>query len=300
MVAARDDGVRADDDEPTVIFLHIGKTAGSTMRQVLRKQFRPSETMVVRSPVRDPKRLRREETLAYFAGLPEAERGRARLILGHTIFGLHEHIPRPSTYVTLMRDPVSLVLSLYYYVRRTPGHWLYEAARQMSLDEYVRSGLSLETDNSQARAISGDMSTEFGRCTTTMLETAKRNIDDRFAVVGLAERFDETLILLGKAFGWSKLAYVRANVAPKNQRREVSPETREAIERQNALDRELYTDMTRAFDRRVETDPTFDRDLRRLQRDNTLYRPWGHLTRTIPRRLQSRIAPRGRAPVEDA
>lgn len=299
MATARDDGVPAVGDDPTVIFLHIGKTAGSTMRQVLRRQFRSSETMVVRSPVRNPKRLRREETLAHFAGLPEAERRRARLILGHTIFGLHEYVPRPCTYITLLRNPLSLVLSQYYYVRRTPGHWLHQTALQMGLDEYVRSGVSLETDNSQTRAISGDLSTEFGQCTRNMFEKAERNIDERFSIVGLTERFDETLILLGRAFGWAKLTYVRVNVAPSNQRRDVSPETKAAIERQNAFDRELYRHAAEAFQRRIDADPLFERDLRRQQRGNALYRPWGQLTRTLPRRVLGGIAPRRRAPVED-
>ena len=298
MTADSDDGVRTADDAPTLIFLHIGKTAGSTLRQVLRRQFRASETMVVRSPVRNPKRLRREETLAYFAGLPETERRRPRLILGHTIFGLHEYVPRPSTYITLMRNPVSLVLSQYYYVRRTPGHWLYETAQRMTLDEYVRSGVSLETDNSQARAISGDTTTEFGRCSGAMLDAARRNIEEHFSVIGLVERFDESLLLLGRHFGWSRLAYVRVNVAPKEQRREVSSETRAAIEQQNAFDLELYAEIANAFGRRVDSDPNFDRDLRRLQRGKTLYRPWGQLTRTWPRQLLNRFGIGRQPPLE--
>jgi hypothetical protein len=298
MTAGSDDGVRTVDDAPTVIFLHIGKTAGSTLRQVLRRQFRASETMVVRSPVRDPKRLRREETLAYFAGLPETERRRPRLILGHTIFGLHEYVPRPSTYITLMRDPVSLVLSQYYYVRRTPGHWLYETAQRMTLDEYVRSGVSLETDNSQTRAISGDTTTEFGHCSRAMLDVARRNIEEHFSVIGLVERFDASLVMLGRHFGWSKLAYVRVNVAPQDQRREVSTDTREAIERQNAIDLELYGQVQQAFDRRVDADPAFERDLRRLQRQKAFYTPWGRLTRTWPRRVMNTIGVRRHPPPE--
>jgi hypothetical protein len=279
-------------DDRTVIFLHIGKTAGSTMRQVLRRQFPPSEVMVVRSPVRNPRRLRREDTLEYFASLPEAERLRPRLILGHTIFGLHELVPRSCTYITLLRDPVALVLSQYHYVRRTPGHWLYDTARGMSLDEYIRSGVSLEVDNSQTRALSGDVSTEYGHCTREMLATATRNIEEHFTLVGMTERFDETLVLLGSAFGWSRLAYVRANVAPGRHRRDVRPETKRLIEIQNEIDMALYAGNVRRFERIVDETPAFADGLRRLRRNNAIYRPWGTVTRTFPKRVLSRISTR--------
>ena len=57
--------------EPTVVFLHIGKTGGTTLRRVLRRQYPESEMMVVRARARP-----REETLADFAKLPEVERAR--------------------------------------------------------------------------------------------------------------------------------------------------------------------------------------------------------------------------------
>ena len=286
----RHDHRQVADVQPTVIFLHIGKTAGSTMRQVLRRQFPSSEIMVVRSPIRDPRRLRREDTLAYFANLPEQERMRPRLILGHTIFGLHEFVPRPSTYITLLRDPLSLVVSQYGYVRRTPGHWLHQTALQMSLEEYVQSGVSLEMDNSQTRAISGDVSTEFGHCSREMLDAAARHIAESFTFVGLTERFDETLVLLGEAFGWSRLAYVRVNVAPIRERQVLPSETTAMIRGQNVLDQELYDRTADAFQRSMEVYPSFDHDLRRLRRRNSVYRPWGRLTRTMPKQMLSKIA----------
>jgi Galactose-3-O-sulfotransferase len=288
-MARRHTDRRTDDEEPTVIFLHIGKTAGMTMRQILRRQFRRSQIMVIRSPARVPRRLLREETLEYFASLPVEQRARPRLIMGHTIFGLHEFVPRPCVYITLLRDPFRLAVSQYNFVRRTPGHWLHGSALRMSLREYVESGVALEMDNSQTRALSGDVSTEFGRCTRGMLETAMRNIEDHFTVVGLTERFDETLVLLGEAFGWSRLAYVRANVAPSRYRQDVSAETAAMVSELNVLDQELYERTATSFQRSIDADLSFDRELRRLRLAKTVYRPWGNLTQTLRRRVRSKI-----------
>src|SRR5207247_10580644 len=107
------DGTRGN---PTVIFLQIGKTAGTTLRRILRRNVRSSEVMVVRARGRP-----RTETLDDFGRKPEAERARPRLIMGHTVFGLHELVPRPSTYISMVRKPKSLVLSQYNFVLRTEG-----------------------------------------------------------------------------------------------------------------------------------------------------------------------------------
>jgi hypothetical protein len=297
MSATAEDGpVRAADgtargmDRPTLIFLHIGKTAGTSLRKILHRQFKTSEILRVETPWRNPERLRREETLDYFATLPERRRASARLIEGHLIFGIHELVPRPSTYITLLRNPVALVISQYNFVLRRPRHWLHERVvnEHMDLETYVRSGIALETDNSQIRALSGDRTTPFGGCTPAMLEQAKRNLEAHFSVVGLTERFDESLIFLKRAFGWSNVHYVRANVSPKKE--PVAPKTLRAIEEQNALDLELYRWATERFDAAIADDPSLAEGFARFRRSNSMYRPWGHLTTTYPQAVYDRFS----------
>jgi hypothetical protein len=270
--------------DETIIFLHIGKTAGSTMRQILKRQFRSSQTMTVRA-----RRRPREETLADFALLPEADRLRPRLIMGHTVFGLHEHVPRPCRYVTMVRDPVRLAVSQHRYVLRTPGHRHHEVAQGMSLEEYVESGLALEMDNSQMRAIAGDIGTPFGGCTPEMLEIAKRNLAGHFAWVGVTERFDESVVLLGHTFGWRDVRYVSANVA-----RGGAPPTDaelDLVRRANHLDLELYEHACRLLDERIAAAPEFADALERFRRANGRYGRWGRLTYTLPARIKRRLAP---------
>ena len=272
--------------EPTVVFLHIGKTGGTTLRRVLRRQYTESEMMVVRARARP-----REETLADFAELPEAERARPRLILGHTVFGLHELVPRPSTYITLLRRPVSLVLSQYGFVRRTPGHRHHQAAQGMGLEEYLASGLAQEMNNSQTRALAGAVDVPYGENPPELLELAKRNVEEHFRVVGLTERFDESLVLFGLAFGWSRLSYVRANVA--SRRVVPSPAGLAEIERLNALDLELYDWAERRLQATIDGEPRFAAAYSRFERRNRLYQPWGKVTYTLPKRLHARLqAPR--------
>lgn len=298
-VLERVDSEETIDDRPTVIFLHIGKTGGMTLRTVLNRQFASAEILVLRNPDRVPpgRRLRREGTVPYFATLPDDVRRRARLIEGHTIFGIHEFVPRSSTYITILRHPVSLTISQYHFVSRKPRHWLHSqvVSNDTTLESYVQSGISLETDNSQTRALSGDTTTPFGECSQSMLEAAKANVERHFSIVGLTERFDETLILLQRAFGWRNMYYVPTNVAPNKTRRAPVPEaTLALIEQQNGIDMELYRWAERRFEGAVAADPSFAEHLRRYRLRNRLYRPRGYLTYSLPKRLYTRSKERSR------
>lgn len=274
-----------------MIFLHIGKTAGTTIRQILRKQYSPAETLLIRSrPLRADRpedRPTRESTIAYFASLPDFQRARPSLVLGHTIYGLHRHIPRPARYITLLRDPVGLTISQYNYVARNPNHPLHDEASYRSLEAFVTSGVTLEADNSQTRAIAGDTTTPFGGCTEAMLTSAKSHIEEHFSVAGLVERFDESLLLLQRALGWTNPYYVPANVTAKKG--PVTDEVLALIRDQNRLDLELNAWATERLDEAIAESPGFAEDLERFRRSNRRYAPWGRVTYTIPKRMARRI-----------
>jgi hypothetical protein len=279
-------------DRPTVIFLHVGKTAGATMRRALRREFGRGEVLEVRAPTVRPGRLRRDGAVGWFASLPEAERARPRLIMGHMTYGLHEFVPRPSEYLTLLREPVALVRSQYGHVRRHEGHLLYEQAKaHPDLGSYIESGLSLEMDNSQTRAFAGDTTTPFGGCTTEMLDRAKANLQG-FAVAGATERFDESVVAMIRAFGWRRVRYVTTNVDPNRAARAPLNDRELALVREhNALDLELYAWAAERFQRDVVGAPGFAADLDAFRARNRRYGPIGRLA-AMPRTTADRLRTR--------
>src|SRR5438128_9800911 len=122
----RGPGARVRTERRVLIFLHIGKTAGSTLRTVIHRNYSSSDVSLIRSePEAGSERPRRERTVRDFAGLPEEVRARPRVFEGHIIFGIHEYVPHPSTYITILRDPVKLAVSQYNYVRRRQDHRLH-------------------------------------------------------------------------------------------------------------------------------------------------------------------------------
>jgi hypothetical protein len=269
------------------VFIHIGKTAGSSMNAVLTRQYGRGERLLVRPP-------RWEESLASFAELPQDQRGRARLIHGHLTFGIHEMVERPVTYFSLVRRPVARAVSLYTYVLRNPSHRLHGivTAGDMSLLDYVESGVTCEVDNGQTRILAGDTSSPFGGLSEAVLDQAKANIEGHFAAVGLTERFDETLLMLKHQLGWKRLhSYPRMNVAPRSARRGTqSDRVLEAIRRRNWLDEQLYEYVEDRFRSWIASQEHFEQELAHFRRRMAWYRPWGYVTRTAPRRVRSKCA----------
>jgi hypothetical protein len=212
--------------------------------------------------------------------------------MGHMTFGLHEHVPRPSAYLTLLRDPVALVRSQYRHVRRHEGHLLHERAKAYpDLAAYVESGLSLEMDNSQTRAFAGDTSTPFGDCDPSMLERAKANLQT-FAVAGITERFDESIVAMIRAFGWRRLRYVAVNVDPSGgARAPLTARELEVVSQHNVFDLELYDWADARFRRDVIGSARFDDDLGAFRARNRRHAPIGKLVaapRASIERLRSR------------
>jgi hypothetical protein len=215
-----------------------------------------------------------------FIKLPVAERAKFKVVKGHMYFGLHEFLPQPCTYVTLLREPIDRVVSHYYYVLRSPDHYLHDivTSENMGLVDYVQRGIALEMDNGQTRVLAGLSAEEvvgnlayvssvpFGACSEEIFRMAKANLANFFAVVGLAERFDETLVLLNHTFGWRFPFYSKRNVASdRPSRRSLSEDTRAVLRQYNRWDIQLYDCAKHLFAEAVrQYGDRFERDLRRF------------------------------------
>lgn len=276
------------DDARTIIFLHIPKTAGATLRTVLERQFRPDEVYsqraradVGRRHVDAIERGTRPETWGIarvtdevrrgeVARLPLERRERLRLVSGHFWFGVHEALPGPSTYVTVLRDPIERVLSLYAYRVASQG-------LTVGVDEYLERGTDVELRDGQTRLLSRTPDPiGLDDSTDEMLSSAKRNLSEHFALVGLTERFDETVALLGERFGWTRLRYVPRNVSADRPRaEELSDRALRRIRELNARDTELYAFAAELFERRVDASGEALRDrVAQLRRRNRIYQAW--------------------------
>jgi len=260
----------------STIFVHVPKTAGTTFRAIIESTF--PKKQICRIYHGSVNFMGMDE----FATLADENKRKFRIFCGHFAFGLHRKIPQPCKYITVMRDSIERTISLYHHhtqgkharadknveaihARIKDGHF--------SLSEFVSSGISFRnTDNGQTRLLSGE-SPAFGRCNSTMLDTAKKNLREHFVVTGLTERFDESVVLMQKALGWPTPYYLSQNIATDRVKYEDLPQsTLDTIRRSNELDTELYGYAEKLLEEQIACyGAGFERELEQFRTGNSLY-----------------------------
>lgn len=250
-------------DAPVVLFLHIPKAGGQTLGEYVYNQCRAPES-------RDDGLLKAGVAYLDYGFVKEPElavpehvknllgRRDLRAVIGHFWFGLHEHVARPYRYVTLLRDPLERVVSLYYYAK------LHET---MSLEEFINSPPFREVDNDQTRRIAG-VNPAVGGCTRATLDAARENLRRHFAVVGTTERMEETLALLNLKLGWGReVVSVTRNVNAARPASATLPrETIEAVRSRNEFDYELWRFASELLDAGIAAEgPKFHDELERYR-----------------------------------
>lgn len=170
-------------------------------------------------------------------------------------FGVHECIPGPATYVTMLREPISRTVSLYNYYMTARKKVEGVNIRPLSYDEdittFMRGGYSLQADNGQTRFISGMKELAYGECDNRTLQKAKSNLDEYFDIIGLQERFDESILLIAKRFNWSFPFYVRMNASSSTATVPTNEEIK-VIEEYNRYDIDLYKYAKELFECQIQ------------------------------------------------
>jgi hypothetical protein len=224
--------------QESIIFIHVPKAAGTTLNRLIEWEYPLLEIYSV-----DPYFFRWSS--AHLWRLPKGRLQRFRVFKGHMMFGLHEILPQPATYITILRDPVDRVMSAFYFMRSYKLHPLYWKFRRekWTLEDFVTR---LPRDNVQCKFIAGAVYEE--PCTAEICAKAKDNLLRHFSVVGLLERFEESLALMKLRFGWMLKNYSSFNVTrTRPNKRELPKSTLDLIAERNRFDIELYECAAKLF-----------------------------------------------------
>jgi hypothetical protein len=230
--------------EDALYFCHIPKTAGMTFRTIVEDYFRCSEIC--------PATLN-----AQVEEIPQPDLEKYRLFRGHLVFvDLPALLPNKHfVNVTMLREPVSRLISHYEYIRRTPGDPHYDAVSQMTLEEFTQKlTVGRVGKNVQTYYIAKTLQFKLEKLSgEEVLAIAKQSLD-RFAFAGLLERFQDSLFLLSYIFGWKPILNSRKENAASTKKpsEALSASTLEAIRESSLLDIELYEYAQAIFAQRFE------------------------------------------------
>jgi carbon monoxide dehydrogenase subunit G len=223
---------------PLLVFVHIRKTAGKTLRQILYRAYGRGHTRLVRNYFVAP-----ETSLNVVKSLAAERPPELGAVHGHILFWPEIEWPEGTQFLTILRDPIERTISHYFWLRaRSPRF-------RKTLEQAVTDG-SIH-DNLQTRVLAASMP-PFGETTDDMLDVALKSLK-RLTVLGLTERFDESLVLATRTLGWRRMLYRRENVTPdRKPQEEISPKVIELVKAHNALDIELYRSASKRFEQAIE------------------------------------------------
>jgi len=272
------------------VFVHIPKAAGTTLVSIIEQEY----------SARSRYRFRQSHPITeQVADINQAAVAPHpyRIVTGHIGYGLHTELKQPVSYFTMLREPLSLLISRYYYRQQHPRQDdpLVRHANRSSLLEFANSiedntltrflsGAEFQSQQSLGPEQSSFLQLQTARvvdetfaadlpCTPEMLETAKANLRDRFDGFGLTERFDESIVMFSHVFGWRKIHYLKKNVGKTSSQKPTVPdEVKAQIKARNCHDMELYAYACDLFDQRIaDMGADFHNTLERFQAMNPLY-----------------------------
>lgn len=232
---------------PVLVAVHLPRAAGRTLDAILARQYHgwaylrlaaagpcdASQPVEHRLAALSPGRLR--ALRAIFGPIAPGLGERALDELG-----LDRFLAGPARYLTVVREPVERVASLYRQVRADPAHPLHATVTDggLSLDDCLARRLGPFADGQFRHLAGAALADRLGSGDDPdLLRRAIRLIDRRFDLIGTVDRFDDFLTLAWQRYCWQVPLYRRPPAGPAAP---LDAATVELAERANLLDRELY------------------------------------------------------------
>ena len=260
------------------IHLHIPKTGGTTLRDIIQRQYQSEKILMI------PKLDESEDILKEVS---TSQINQLKLIQGHLKYGIHNHFHRRAKYFAIIRDPINRVLSTYYYVlsqKNNPQN-LSTSNNQMTIYDYVQSGVNPFLINGQTQLISGKTVNIDNPIIKSeeLFSLAKENIANDFLFLGITEMFDETILILKNMLGWHMPYYSIANRTKNKPNYDaVDPTVISFLKEHNQLDIKLYNfTKTSLLNKIAEENDIFHNRINKFKKINKLLNPLFSYSRAI-------------------
>ncbi|XP_070580294.1 uncharacterized protein [Ptychodera flava] len=212
-----------------IAYVHIPKAAGTTTNRCL-------ENVAKKRKLKKPQNIWMSNYVQFFESLKSGQHKRQRAYFGLFSLGVCDFVDQPCSYFTIFRDPIERTISSYMYCKKASRDPICQAAdaehmtvRQWALTqgsvvfyqllhnpEFCKArydeeavGLMEKKDNIRRRNVDipcwykqilllEERLDREGR--NRILDFILSNMEQLFAVIGLTDKYDETLQMLEKVY----------------------------------------------------------------------------------------------------
>ncbi len=206
--------------ERQLIFVHIPKTAGLSLYSALEKIYTKELSL----------RVSNEGDLKRFRELPTDQPLKEQFISGHFFYKDVKDRSQPDAlYVSIMRDPITRILSNYNYITNWEKHPLYEKLIKQTFSEHVRE------NGNFLRGLCCRQLTGFNEAAPAI-----ELIESRYALIGTTPNLPAFIAALNRLIG-KKAPEERTNVSGgQGPKIDLSSELCEALLDITKEDRKLF------------------------------------------------------------
>jgi hypothetical protein len=219
-----------------IFFLHIPKTAGSALYNALVRLIGDRNVLSVSDRLL-PVAFGDTYSPSQIDGIG------IQIVRQHRTYDFLRFFPRPAYVITMLRSPLSRIISYYRYVKSVPAHPLHKIVvdGQLDLEEFLDIAPPFDTYNSQTWRLCGsEIFLDESIPDSDKLMIAKQHLET-VAFFGLQEEFSTSLKMLSWKFNWPNLQWDivnRSTVSFPNE--DLLPSTKEKIESLNLMDKALF------------------------------------------------------------
>jgi hypothetical protein len=235
--------------QPAIFFMHIPKTAGISLRNMIADQLPVEATL----------------SHAHWQGRQARDPNAYQFVTGHVPFSYIRRFVRPPIVMTFLRDPIDRAISHFHFYKSLPPAEVARQKRELGHEAWhdtveiwkrtkdLEIGDFLVKEPELARRVLGNVQTSYFLddgirdasspllAGSVLPEDVVRNLH-RCNVIGLTERMQESLTLLYHQVGLAPVRQLaRANATERRPTvRDISSRTLAALTELTQLDAQLY------------------------------------------------------------
>lgn len=216
--------------------------------QILEVRYIVDPAMLEVFQAREPHHILSAEQYHESMKDPDTKLGQFKFIRGHLVRKPPPFKEHRTTYLTMLRNPISRMYSSYLHIVQRNDNFLYKNVKDFSYDQFMTYEPAIQTlDNTMTTFILGRQAK-----TQADLEEACENLDN-MTFVGITEQFDASLLLMHYTYSWPyefESAFLNTAKAKKEQQ-PLSDEASENLQRLIQYDLQLYDYGVTVFNQRM-------------------------------------------------